>query len=95
MLRVARTLGATEVAIFWRISLPLALPGIVAATTLAFARTLGEFGATLMLAGNMPGQTQTILMAMYFAVEAGAGKSMILRCIVGIETPNRGRMGKH
>ena len=72
LLRVARTLGATEVAIFWRISLPLALPGIVAATTLAFARALGEFGATLMLAGNIPGQTQTIPMAIYFAVEAGA-----------------------
>lgn len=72
LLRVARTLGATEVAIFWRISLPLALPGILAATTLAFARALGEFGATLMLAGNIPGQTQTIPMAIYFAVEAGA-----------------------
>ncbi|RCJ16417.1 maltoporin [Nostoc sp. ATCC 43529] len=72
LLRVARTLGATEKTIFWRISLPLALPGILAATTLAFARALGEFGATLMLAGNIPGQTQTIPMAIYFAVEAGA-----------------------
>ncbi|MBD2208733.1 molybdate ABC transporter permease subunit [Nostoc linckia FACHB-104] len=71
LLRVARTLGATESTIFWRISLPLALPGILAATTLAFARALGEFGATLMLAGNIPGQTQTIPMAIYFAVEAG------------------------
>jgi molybdate ABC transporter permease protein len=72
LLRVARTLGATEATIFWRISLPLALPGIVAATMLAFARALGEFGATLMLAGNIPGVTQTIPMAIYFAVEAGA-----------------------
>ncbi|HIK06646.1 MAG TPA: molybdate ABC transporter permease subunit [Trichormus sp. M33_DOE_039] len=72
LLRVARTLGARETTIFWRISLPLALPGIVAATTLAFTRALGEFGATLMLAGNIPGQTQTIPMAIYFAVEAGA-----------------------
>ncbi|WP_071189970.1 molybdate ABC transporter permease subunit [Trichormus sp. NMC-1] len=72
LLRVARTLGAKESTIFWRISLPLAFPGIVAATTLAFARALGEFGATLMLAGNIPGQTQTIPMAIYFAVEAGA-----------------------
>ncbi|MBD2436619.1 molybdate ABC transporter permease subunit [Nostoc sp. FACHB-110] len=72
LLRVARTLGASESTIFWRISLPLALPGILAATTLAFARALGEFGATLMLAGNIPGQTQTIPMAIYFAVEAGA-----------------------
>ncbi|MBD2249707.1 molybdate ABC transporter permease subunit [Nostoc parmelioides] len=72
LLRVARTLGASESTIFWRISLPLAFPGIVAATMLSFARALGEFGATLMLAGNIPGQTQTIPMAIYFAVEAGA-----------------------
>jgi molybdate transport system permease protein len=72
LLHVARTLGATETTIFWRIILPLALPGIVAGTTLAFARALGEFGATLMIAGNIPGQTQTIPMAIYFAVEAGA-----------------------
>ncbi|MFQ4145514.1 molybdate ABC transporter permease subunit [Chlorogloeopsis sp. ULAP02] len=72
LLRVARTLGASEATIFWRIGLPLALPGILAGTTLAFARALGEFGATLMLAGNIPGQTQTIPMAIYFAVEAGA-----------------------
>ncbi|GAX34661.1 molybdate ABC transporter permease subunit [Nodularia sp. NIES-3585] len=72
LLRVARTLGASESTIFWRISLPLAFPGIVAATSLAFARALGEFGATLMLAGNIPGETQTIPMAIYFAVEAGA-----------------------
>jgi len=72
LLRVARTLGASEVPIFWRITFPLAMPGILAGTTLAFARALGEFGATLMLAGNIPGQTQTIPMAIYFAVEAGA-----------------------
>lgn len=72
LLRVARTLGASEVTIFCRITLPLAMPGILAGTTLAFARALGEFGATLMLAGNIPGQTQTIPMAIYFAVEAGA-----------------------
>ncbi|MBD2666970.1 molybdate ABC transporter permease subunit [Richelia sinica] len=72
LLRVGRTLGAKESTIFWRISLPLALPGILAGTVLAFARALGEFGATLMLAGNIPGQTQTIPMAIYFAVEAGA-----------------------
>jgi molybdate transport system permease protein len=72
LLQVARTLGANEATIFWRISLPLAFPGIVAGASLAFARALGEFGATLMLAGNIPGQTQTIPMAIYFAVEAGA-----------------------
>lgn len=71
LLRVARTLGAKEFTIFWRVSLPLAFPGILAGATLAFARALGEFGATLMLAGNIPGQTQNIPMAIYFAVEAG------------------------
>lgn len=68
----ARVEGASEWAVFWYIALPLALPGLLAGTVLAFARTLGEFGATLMLAGNIPGQTQTMPMAIYFAVEAGA-----------------------
>lgn len=72
LLQVARTLGASEWTIFWRLMLPLAVPGLLAGMVLAFARALGEFGATLMLAGNIPGQTQTIPMAIYFAVEAGA-----------------------
>jgi len=72
LLAVARTLGASEWSVFRRIMLPLALPGVLAGAVLAFARALGEFGATLMLAGNIPGQTQTIPMAIYFAVEAGA-----------------------
>ncbi|HEY9782969.1 MAG TPA: molybdate ABC transporter permease subunit [Leptolyngbyaceae cyanobacterium] len=71
LLQVARTLGASEWSIFWRISLPLASKGIIAGIVLSFARALGEFGATLMVAGNIPGQTQTIPMAIYFAVEAG------------------------
>ncbi|MFB2976098.1 molybdate ABC transporter permease subunit [Microseira sp. BLCC-F43] len=72
LLRAAKTLGAGDGTIFWRISLPLALPGLVAGTILAFCRALGEFGATLMLAGNIPGSTQTLPMAIYFAVESGA-----------------------
>jgi molybdate transport system permease protein len=72
ILQVARTLGASEGKIFWRLLLPLSFPGVLAGLTLAFARALGEFGATLMLAGNIPGQTQTIPMAIFFAVEAGA-----------------------
>ena len=71
LLQAARTLGASELTIFWRVVIPLAWPGIVAGTILTFARALGEFGATLMLAGNIPGQTQTIPVAIYFAVEAG------------------------
>jgi molybdate ABC transporter permease protein len=72
LLQVARTLGASEWKVFWQITVPLSRPGLMAAVTLAFARALGEFGATLMLAGNIPGQTQTIPMAIYFAVEGGA-----------------------
>ena len=67
----ARTLGSSELKIFWLIVLPLALPGIAAGTILAFARALGEFGATLMLAGSIPGKTQTMPIAIFFAAEAG------------------------
>ncbi len=72
LIQVARTLGARESRIFWRIVLPLSVPGLLAGLTLAFARALGEFGATLMVAGNIPGRTQTMPMAIYFAVQAGA-----------------------
>lgn len=71
VLNAARTLGVSEFRIFWTITVPLAWPGIAAGTVLAFARALGEFGATLMLAGNIPGKTQTIPIAIYFAVEGG------------------------
>lgn len=71
LLCAARTLGASEWAVFWKITIPLALPGIMAGTILAFARALGEFGATLMLAGNIPGKTQTIPIAIFFAAEGG------------------------
>lgn len=69
--KAARTLGASETRIFFTISLPLAWPGLLAGLVLSFARALGEFGATLMVAGNIPGQTQTIPLAIYFAVESG------------------------
>ncbi len=71
LLDAARLEGASETEVFWYIALPLAMPGILGGTVLAFARALGEFGATLLLAGNIPGQTQTIPMAIYFSVEAG------------------------
>lgn len=69
--KAARTLGAGEIRIFFTITLPLAWPGVVAGLVLSFARALGEFGATLMVAGNIPGQTQTVPLAIYFAVESG------------------------
>ena len=68
---VARTLGLSEGAVFRRVSLPLARRGILAGTMLAFARAMGEFGATLMIAGNLPGKTQTLSLAIYDAVQAG------------------------
>ena len=67
----ARTLGVREGRIFLRITLPIAAPGILSGTALSFARALGEFGATLMVAGNIPGRTQTIPLALYSAVEGG------------------------
>jgi molybdate transport system permease protein len=72
--RAARTLGASEWRIFWHVSLPLAWKPILAATALAFARSLGDFGMTIMLAGNIPGRTQTLSVAVYDAVETGNGQ---------------------
>jgi molybdate transport system permease protein len=69
--QAARTLGCGEGRVFLRVTLPLAYPGLLAGLVLAFARALGEFGATLMVAGNIPGKTQTIPLAIYFAVETG------------------------
>lgn len=71
IINAARTLGASELVIFFKVTLPLAWPGIAAGTILAFARGLGEFGATIMVAGNIPGKTQTIPLAIYFAAEGG------------------------
>ena len=67
----ARTLRQSNWSVFVRVTLPLAAPGIVAGTLLAFARAMGEFGASLMVAGSIPGQTQTLSMAIYDAVQAG------------------------
>jgi molybdate transport system permease protein len=69
--RAARTLGASEWRLFWRITLPLTRRSIIAATVLAFARSLGDFGTTLMIAGDIPGRTQTAAIAIYDAVESG------------------------
>jgi len=67
----ARLLGLGELAVFFRVSLPLAWRGILAGLLLSFARALGEFGATLMVAGSIPGKTQTLSIAVYEAVQAG------------------------
>ncbi len=69
--QAGRVLGLSELSIFFRITLPLAWRGILAGLLLAFARALGEFGATLMIAGSIPGRTQTLSIAVYEAVQAG------------------------
>lgn len=69
--KAARSLGYSELKVFVRVTAPLAWPGILAGTMLAFARAMGEFGATLMVAGSLPGRTQTLSIAIYEAVAAG------------------------
>jgi len=79
--RAARTLGAPEWRVILEITLPLAARGIIAGLVLAFARALGEFGATLMVAGNIPGRTQTVPLAIYSLVESnrlGEANSLVL-----------------
>lgn len=71
LIHAARTLGKSEGWIFFRVTLPNSWPGILAGTVLAFARALGEFGATMMVAGNIPGKTQTMALAVYTAMQAG------------------------
>ncbi|EYS89265.1 molybdate ABC transporter permease [Cupriavidus sp. SK-4] len=78
----ARVLGVPEAGIFFRVTLPLAARGIVAGVLLAFARALGEFGATLMIAGNLPGRTQTLSVAIYEAVQAGDDNTANLLVLV-------------
>jgi len=84
LLQAARTLGASEARIFREVALPLAWPGVLAGTILSFARALGEFGATLMLAGNIPGKTATIPIAIYFAVEANEIQRALAWCAVDV-----------
>ncbi|WP_166927227.1 molybdate ABC transporter permease subunit [Xanthomonas sp. 60] len=86
--QAARTLGLTEAAVFFRVTLPLAWRGILAGVLLAFARAMGEFGATLMVAGSIPGRTQTLSIAIYEAVQSGqdgrANALVILTSVVCI-----------
>lgn len=76
---VAQTLGASKMGQFFRISLPLALPGVVSATVLGFARAIGEFGATITFAANIPGLTQTLPLALYSAAQSPGGETVALR----------------
>ncbi|MGC4242612.1 MAG: molybdate ABC transporter permease subunit [Herbaspirillum sp.] len=100
----ARVLGVSETGVFFRVSLPLATRGITAGVLLAFARALGEFGATLMVAGNLPGRTQTLSVAIYEAVQAGDDGAatflvvvtsitcIVLLMVAGRLMPDRGQL---
>jgi len=92
----ARVLGVPPIGVFLRVSLPLAWRGVLAGTLLAFARSMGEFGATLMVAGSIPGKTQTLSIAVYEAVQAGQDDTANLlvlitsvTCIVVLVAANR------
>ncbi|MDR6212477.1 molybdate ABC transporter permease subunit [Paracidovorax wautersii] len=101
-LHAARTLGAGEFEIFLRVTLPLAVRGIAAGLMLAFARAMGEFGATLMIAGNLPGKTQTLSIAIYDAVQAGNDAQALwltlvisVVCVVILVVSSRMLQAKH
>jgi len=96
---IAATLGHGPLSVFFRVSVPLARRGLAAGVVLAFARALGEFGATLMLAGNIPGRTQTLPLAIYEAVMAGEDRaalwlSMILTAVSVVVILVAGRLGR-
>ncbi|MGJ0237537.1 molybdate ABC transporter permease subunit [Novosphingobium fluoreni] len=75
----ARTLGASRAHTFWTITLPLATPGLLAGTVLGFARSLGEFGATITFVSNIPGETRTIPLAIYSALQLPGGENAVTR----------------
>ncbi|HEX9026606.1 MAG TPA: molybdate ABC transporter permease subunit [Clostridium sp.] len=82
IISVARTLGLSEFKIFYKIAIPLAMPGIIGGLVLSFARAMGEFGATLMIAGNIPGRTQTMPLAIFFAAEGGDMQKAMLWVVI-------------
>jgi molybdate transport system permease protein len=78
----ARTLGAGPWRVFWTITLPLSLPGLLAGVVMAFARSLGEFGATITFAGNIEGQTRTLPVAIFTLTQTPGGDAPALRLVV-------------
>ena len=83
LLLVARTLGASATGAFMRVAVPVALPGLVGGASLAWARALGEFGATLLFAGNMTGVTQTMPLAIFTALEKDVHVALVLSVVLG------------
>lgn len=83
--QAAATLGASPIKIFFTITLPLTIPGIITGTMLSFARSLGEFGATISFVSNIPGETQTIPLAMYTFIETPGSEAAAMRlCVISI-----------
>lgn len=82
LLLVARTFGASPLRVFFRIAVPLAAPGLVAGAAMSWARSLGEFGATLMFAGNLEGRTQTLPLAIYTALESDMRAAQALSIVL-------------
>lgn len=82
LVQAARTLGAGPADAFWTITLPLARPGILSGCILAFARSMGEFGATIMIAGSIPGQTRTVPLLIYSLLDAPGGIHASLRLVI-------------
>lgn len=83
LLVVARTLGASAPAAFFRVAIPVALPGLLAGAALCWARAIGEFGATLLFAGNLPGTTQTMPLAIYTALESDVRVALAISLVLG------------
>jgi molybdate transport system permease protein len=83
LLLVARTLGASPARTFFRVAIPVALPGILAGAALAWARAVGEFGATLLFAGSLPGRTQTMPLAIYRSLETDLSVARALSLLLG------------
>jgi molybdate transport system permease protein len=77
--QAARTLGSTPGRVFWTVTLPLSLPGVIAGVVLGFARALGEFGATITFVSNVPGETETLPLAIYAALQIPGGEGQVLR----------------
>jgi len=78
----ARTLGASPLGVFFTVTLPLILPGIIAGTILGFARSLGEFGATITFVSNIPGETRTLPIALYSFIQVPGGEDAAFRLVV-------------
>jgi len=82
LIQAARTLGASPFRVVFTIVLPLISPGLIAGSFLAFARALGEFGATIAFVGNIPGQTQTLPLALYSALQSPSGDELGIRLVI-------------